>query len=226
MFTYIRICVYNVNSVAIYCTSQQGSMTGIDKFSAVYSIDCLSLASQRISKALCRKFLNWFMHFSANGKNVHWKRIPNVKGNSHKRKLTHKKVFVENHFLDAHVCKYFMALTKAELVGSSSPFLSFFPKPSLLVQSANWTQCEWHKVAAGNDDWTLKLSSAQTDSTLSLLLSLTPAVALTLLSLSSLSLSRIQLELEISSGLCEFCLLLCECCRSSKNSQIANSIQG
>lgn len=108
-----------------------------------------------------------------------------------------------------------MALTKAELVGSSSLFLSFFPKPSLLVQSANWTQCEWHKVAAGNDDWTLKLSSAQTDSTLSLLLSLTPAVALTLLSLSSLSLSlsRIQLELEISSGLCEFCLLLslCEC---------------
>lgn len=153
------------------------------------------------------------MHSFCQWKKVHSNRIPSVKGNSHKRKLTHKKVFVENHFLDAHVCKYFMALTKAELVGSSSPFLSFFPKPSLLVQSANWTHCEWHKVAAGNDDWTLKLSSAQTDSTLSLLLSLTPAVALTLLSLSSLSLSRIQLELEISSGLCEFCLLLslCEC---------------
>lgn len=224
MFTYIRICVYNVNSVAIYCTSQQGSMTGIDKFSAVYSIDCLSLASQRISKALCRKFLNWFMHFSANGKKVHSNRIPNVKGNSHKRKLTHKNVFVENHFLDAHVCKYFMALTKAELVGSSSLFLSFFPKPSLLVQSANWTQCEWHKVAAGNDDWTLKLSSAQLKLTQ---LSVCCSLWLPLwLSLSSLSLSRIQLELEISSGLCEFCLLLCECCRSSKNSQIANSIQG
>lgn len=163
-------------------------------------------------------------------KKVHSNKIPNVKGNSHKRKLTHKKVFVENHFLDAHVCKYFMALTKAELVGSSSLFLSFFPKPSLLVQSANWTQCEWHKVAAGNDDWTLKLSSAQTDSTLSLLLSLTPAVALTLLSLSSHSLSHTVRTWNFKWALwvlfAVVVVRVCECSRSSKNSQIANSIQG